>query len=243
MNKDLVDEMFPHRDDGGRPSYRKNQFETIRDIIGAFDGGALDVVVEAPTGVGKTDIAKTVAMYYTQGFEAAKGRAKNAADNLAAFHIMAPHQAHMITSMKMLQDAYLNSRGLVSLVKGKSNYECKDVPGGTMGIISKSMGGTFSCQDAQLINGRACKEKCPYKEARTDAQWSPIALFNFESFLNQVSLAEDIFLPRGILTIDEGHNTEEKLSKSMAVEFTEGDFKRFGWPWFKPMDDSIDAAV
>lgn len=239
---DLINAAFPHRDEHGRPSYRTYQFEVIRDTLCAFDDPSIsDVVVEAPTGAGKTSIAVTVARVMTRRFPEAMAHAKRELgiirDPLVAYGIMAPHQAHLITSMKMLQDAYLGDDPEIRLVKGKSNYDC--CRGG-----QQSMAGIqqLSCDDAEQIFGRMCENDCPYKEARNRAHWAPIALHNFDSFLNQASLGQ-VFLPRRLLTLDEAHNTEEKLRSVMTVNFDQALFESVGLQWREPRNLKDMASV
>lgn len=254
VDKNVIDELFPHRLDDGRPSYRKNQFEVIRDTLQAFDDGVDDVVVEAPTGTGKTDIAKTVAMYVTRAFDTALASVRHmlpaAKGNSGVMRtqivpVLSPVQAHMITSMKMLQDAYLHTRGDVCLVKGKANYECKkQYEQSAIDVFRDSIGinDTLSCEDAQLVRGSMCSN-CPYLQTRFTAQTSPIALFNFDSFIHQVSLVPDdmsAFAPRALLTLDEAHNTEEKLASIMAVELSMRMFSRLDLPWTMPKTAHID---
>ena len=232
MYDELIHRYFPHRDERGRPSFRPYQFEVIRDTLAAFDDDAVtDVVVEAPTGAGKTSIAVTVARVMTHDFPRALSRARDTDDDQAAFEIMAPHQAHLITSMKMLQDAYLGDDPDIKLVKGKSNYVCD------RGTGQKSMDGIqrLSCDDAEQMYGRLCEHDCPYREARRAAQWAPIALHNFDSFLNQASLGQ-AFGPRRLLTLDEAHNGEEKLRNFMTIVMDRAMFEDLGLRWVEPVN-------
>jgi ATP-dependent DNA helicase DinG len=234
VDVDCIHDVFPHRDSAGRPSYRRHQFEVIRDALSAFDSGIETVVVEAPTGSGKTDIAKTVAMYMTRGFQAAKTASRGMPD---PSEVLSKHQAHMVTSMKMLQDAYLKTSGHVTLVKGKSNYECKKDPRGTMSIMAMSLGSepaqNFTCQDADSFYGSAgCGSRsCGYKKAREDAHVSALALFNFDSFLSQVSLGKAFPHQRSLITVDEAHNVEDKIISFAAVDLTEDTFRSLGLQW------------
>lgn len=247
VDEDLIHELFPHRDAHGRPAYRAHQFELIRDTLKAFEDGAVDVMVEAPTGVGKTDIAKTVALCMTQGFDEllpeARFLANNGENNTAAFEFLAKRQAHMITSMKMLQDAYLKSAGKVALIKGQSNYSCHRPLKTNLDILEDAVGdrqyARFSCQSGVQIYGKLCEKKCPYRDAREKAQWSAIALHNFDGFMAQASLGGS-FVPRRLLTIDEAHNVEEKVSNACTLDFWKRDFEKAGVPWSKPFSTDID---
>ncbi len=82
--------------------YRPGQRETIDRVTAAFDAGARYVVVEAPTGSGKSAIAVTLA------------REANS--------------AYILTAQKLLQDQYLGDFPDLASMKGRSNYECLVAP-------------------------------------------------------------------------------------------------------------------
>jgi Rad3-related DNA helicase len=249
MDEQLIHAAFPHRDGSNNPTYRDNQFELIRDALEAFKDDAVeDVVVEAPTGAGKTSIAVTVARVMTIGFDELLPRARQVGhdDVIAGMEIVAPRQAHLITSMKMLQDAYLGDDPLIKLVKGKGNYECHRNPRqGALAAMSAAVNGRnqdFSCDEAEQMFGSACKKDCPYKLARDKARWAPIALHNFDSFLHQVTLG-GAFIPRRLLTVDEAHNGEEKLRNFMTLELNERMFSIVDLPWVLPKSEDIDTVT
>lgn len=245
----IIHELFPHRQANGGPSYRPSQFEVIRDTLDAFDDDSVtDVVVEAPTGAGKTSIAVTVARVMTRGFDELLPRARAMAagnDIVGAMESLAPRQAHLITSMKLLQDAYLGDDPGIRLVKGKGNYSCgKHDRTGNVAAMAAAMRGVehdFSCDDAEAAFGRLCN-RCPYKDAREDARFAPIALHNFDSFLNQATLG-GAFTPRRLLTIDETHNAEEKIRGFMTLELTPAQFRALDLSWESPTSDDIEVIT
>lgn len=242
--------MFPHRDENGQPNFRKHQFEVIRDTLEAFDDPCVDdVVVEAPTGAGKTSIAVTVARCMTKDHEEHLARARYLFQNKQqedAFALLAPRSAHLITSMKLLQDAYLQDDPKICLVKGKGNYECRRNPRQTaIAAMSAAVRGVqqdFSCDDAEQFYGRLCENGCPYKKARETAQLAPIALHNFDSFLHQATLG-GAFAPRRLLTVDEAHNTEEKIRSFMTIELTARMFEALDLNWQPLKSENIDVVT
>jgi len=78
--------------------YRSGQREALQAIRDAYDQGARFVILEAPTGSGKSAIAVALAR------EASS--------------------AYVITAQKILQDQYLRDFPDFALMKGRSNYEC-----------------------------------------------------------------------------------------------------------------------
>ena len=236
---DRIKACFPY------PEARTGQLELIEQIVKAYDGGAKNVILDAPTGTGKTPIAITLARYYSSGYdgvihdvrrhynsEAALRGKSGMADALAAAQAsLAPHQAHMITSMKLLQAQYLDSftTPLITLMKGKNNYRCRSnqVPPGT------------SCADYEALysEGGPCRLSgqtvCAYNDAKFAAQFSRLTLHNFDSFFAQVSLGGG-FVPRAVLTIDEAHNAEAKVIDAVTFSVYRGAVLDYGGTWALP---------
>ena len=76
---------------------RKHQRQIIENIIQAFEVSDC-VILQAPTGIGKSVIADTIANYFESGY--------------------------ILTSQKMLQEQYFNDLS-IPYVQGKSNYVCR----------------------------------------------------------------------------------------------------------------------
>ncbi|CAN5486014.1 ATP-dependent DNA helicase [soil metagenome] len=87
-----VARLFPYQ------SYRRGQLEAIEAAKAAFARGKRFVVLEAPTGAGKSAIAVTLAR------EAAS--------------------AYVLTAQKILQEQYLRDFPDLALMKGRGNYPC-----------------------------------------------------------------------------------------------------------------------
>jgi len=83
-------------------SYRSGQREALEAARGAFEAGKRFVVVEAPTGSGKSAIAVALAR------EAGAG--------------------YLLTAQKLLQDQYTRDFPELSVMKGRSNYPCLVAP-------------------------------------------------------------------------------------------------------------------
>lgn len=82
--------------------YRKGQKEAIEKAKAAFKKGKRFVVIEAPTGSGKSAIAVTLAR-----------QAKS---------------SYILTAQKILQEQYLRDFPDLSLMKGRANYPCLVAP-------------------------------------------------------------------------------------------------------------------
>ena len=83
-------------------SYRQGQREALEQARNAFEAGKRFVVIEAPTGSGKSAIAVTLAR-----------EAKT---------------SYLLTAQKLLQDQYGRDFPDLSLMKGRANYPCLVAP-------------------------------------------------------------------------------------------------------------------
>ncbi len=79
-------------------TYRSGQREALAEIRAAFDGGTRVVILEAPTGSGKSALAVTLA------------REASA--------------AYLVTAQILLQAQYLRDFPDLALMKGRANYAC-----------------------------------------------------------------------------------------------------------------------
>jgi len=242
----LADDHFPHRDgESGRPLYRRHQRETILEILKAIsDSSVDDIIVEAPTGAGKTSVAVTVARILTHNFKSVHNRLTTIYNrpltkkDESAIEELSHHQVHMLTSMKMLQDAYLGDDKSIVLVKGKNNYVCRR---DCHQLRMCGDGGALTCENSQHMFGRHCRD-CSYTSVLEKAIFSPVALHNFDSFLYQASLG-GIFGPRRLLTMDEAHNAEEKLRSFTALNLNNRLLASFHLPWDPPDVRDLDGVA
>jgi Rad3-related DNA helicase len=114
------------------------QLETVVEAVRAFRGGKKHVIVQAPTGIGKTAIATTVHRVMRELDE--------------------KHRTTIITATKGLQDQYVDSDKLVYDLKGKTNYACP------FDVGPYNSGG---CRAKVASGGCKKQESCPYVMRRT----------------------------------------------------------------------------
>jgi len=111
---------------------RKFQREIIDHIISAFDSGKKYVILEAPTGIGKSAIAIAVSKYFANSY--------------------------ILVNQKTLQDQYFNDYKQVGLktVKGRSNYTCRknDELTCEAGICTRVTKKNFSCTGCPYTEAR-----------------------------------------------------------------------------------------
>ena len=213
--KDLTYEMSSNIEDHFPfPTIRDAQRKAMEAITRAYKEGKKFVIIEAPTGIGKSGIAIAAASWaktwYEPGYE--KG-------------------AYILTPQKILAQQYMNdfaNFGLLEL-RGKANYHCDtfdtDCDSGAL-MNDSSKGGD---------NRETCPS-CPYRMAKKAFIGNPLGTTNFAYYLNETQYAGQ--LPkRNMLVLDEGHNTEQNLLNFADTVITKSRMKEIGLgalPIFKP---------
>lgn len=82
----------------GRDSFREHQRETIEEIVDAYEQGYKSVIIDAPTGSGKSEIGACFAR--------------------------ASEDTHILTIQKILQEQYEDSMPDFVIMKGRNAYSC-----------------------------------------------------------------------------------------------------------------------
>jgi len=103
-------------------SFREGQREALESARAAFADGARFVVIEAPTGAGKSALAVSLA------HEA--------------------RSAYVLTGQKVLQDQYQRDFATLALLKGRATYPCEVVAHATAAHAPCLMGHSFPACDA-----------------------------------------------------------------------------------------------
>ncbi|MBD3407293.1 MAG: hypothetical protein GF411_14340 [Candidatus Lokiarchaeota archaeon] len=184
------------------PKYREYQRETIISVIKAFANGYDNVVLEAPTGSGKSVIAMTVG---------------------AAFGSM-----YYLTIQKILQEQLMKDFGgdhgnLVDL-RGRNAYRCW--LDGQMNPDSeyKVYAHRGRCARAGKSKLPQCAGKCFYYKQIALCDNAPYSLFNFSSFLFQRTMAKRFTDTRKLLVIDECHQVESQIMDFVETRINGNDF-------------------
>jgi Rad3-related DNA helicase len=209
---------------------RGAQIRALRFIADAWGSGKRTIVLDLPTGVGKSGVAlaasKLSAMIPVDGRDV-------------------PESTWVLTTEKTLQAQYVNDfPGIVASVSSKSNYQCVSYGGdescdkGTR--LAKQVGTrTLAEYAAKLPPGEKGRSKrelvtrltsmghttlpccnrhlCPYKAAFDTWLKSPVSVTNFAYFLNLMKVP-GWCIRRPLLIVDEAHEIEEELVNFHAVE-------------------------
>lgn len=177
-------------------TYRPHQVEAIDRIVGYFND--VDVLVlEAPTGAGKTVIGETVRQ------------------------VMGCRGVYMC-STKTLQDQVARDFPYARVLKGRSNYPTELYPdrfGDKWESLStaectKQPGSDTSCQWCSTVHN------CPYEQAKHGALRSDLAILNTSYFLTEGN-GPGRFSGRGLVIADECDTLEREVMGYVSVEIGE----------------------
>lgn len=188
---------------------RPSQREAITKIKDAFDRGKSIVVLQAPTGSGKSLIGRTMTNYYGS--------------------------AYLLTPIISLQEQYEKDFSPeVKLFKGKAHYPCamswdgedEDFPtvedAWCQGSSSEAKKQVKECRDVS---------RCYYYNARDAAAEAHCALMNFKGFTVWMELGaemdEPIFTRRGLHVIDEAHKIEDNIRNHLEFKIKSDYVKLF----------------
>lgn len=245
FDTDLIDEYFPF------DKFRPGQRECIEAILNAYNKGKQFVILEAPTGSGKSVIGMTVARFF--------------------------NNSYYLTIQKILQDQLMRdfASETTKVLKGRNAYPCdfwdrwavkhKDNPG-MLGLMRKAakdpiLGTTVNNPKLNCASGvcllkdgkgkcAPCfpagfqnleRSQCPYWKALHSGIESKTCIMNFHSFLYQTQVA-DRFSKRDLMIIDEAHNTEPQLMDFVCLSLTDRKFKKQGieFPKFDSAEEYSD---
>ncbi|MDE1769161.1 MAG: DEAD/DEAH box helicase family protein [Thaumarchaeota archaeon] len=203
---------------------REIQKEILQGIEEQMKVGYKTIILSAPTGVGKSLIAATLARYYGSSF--------------------------VVTASKQLQDQYSKDLKFLMPVKGKSNFACLKLmdqesilQSDTKIAIQKGLTCEKGlCEETTMKSGKKVKEVCIYKpklgepeditkqfchyyEQKYRALTSPHSIWNYASYFqlmkfNRKAYAEYVSKP--IAIFDEAHKVEDQIIQFIGVDIYNG---------------------
>lgn len=191
-------------------SLREQQVYAIQNILEQFHAGSNIVMLDAPTGSGKTLIGEMVRR------------------NLGCRGL------YLCTSIS-LQQQFCKDFPEAALLKGRSNYATADDPGKFpnlhAGDCVKERTGFFpacyACNptDTPPSNNLHCRwchpvTACPYEEAKFDAIRSDLVCTNTSYFLHEANYVGSLPRARKLIVIDEADTLEDALMGFVGVTIT-----------------------
>lgn len=198
---------------------RDIQKEILYEIQQNLKSGYQKILLSAPTGIGKSPIAMTMAKSYEKSFT--------------------------VTSSKTLQDQYIDDFEMLVSVKGKSNFPCfKSMEQKEIDLqeYDVAMREGLTCEKGECQekseSGKMqnCKFKpriqdfdaktfreiiCPYYEQKYSALLADHSVWNYHSYFqtlkyNYRTYAE--YLNRNISIFDEAHSIEDQIIQFVGIE-------------------------
>lgn len=217
---ETVDRLFPFRTPEGKPSYNDGQKEAIVGTINALaNKDKTHVVLEAPTGIGKTAIARTI--YYSL---------RSLVDSR--------FRSTIHTTTIGLQDQYVAEDEKIFSLKGKRNYQC------TAELASASCTyGSNECR--QLCRDGDCNPKlsCPYILRRE--KWTKISDIRVTNSTMMVTMPHILCTGESgsdLMVLDECHKIKNTLRDNSSLRFdyrAANNHKRKGAPNSQTIYDSV----
>ena len=220
MELDLscIEEYFPMAD------FREGQRETIEKVMKAFDSGKRVVILEGPTGTGKSAIGYTVARYF---------------DTSYYITIQKSLQSQLMGDFGVDDGQYRQKGFSVVDLKGRNNYEClyyktrAREPKPSPEVIEKAQE-YIACDAGECIRqgeskldecfGALCT--CPYLARKAQAKTANVCLMNFSSFFFQFVFGG--FSARQFMIVDEAHNVEQQILNFVGLRISDIFFKDDG---------------
>lgn len=183
--------------------------------------------VDAPTGIGKSPLALTVAKAVKAMYEQEHG------DSIDEETGKENAQIWVVTQNKLLQDQYQKdfSDDLFDL-RGLDNYKCR---------FEDTTCGQATCGRIRGKEGESkkppsvCSFDCEYDRARRQSQVEPILSLNVAKALNLLKSPGQ--RPPLMMIFDEGHEIESALDSEAAFTLTPEEVERLGLSFYKYFTD------
>jgi len=192
VDPDRIRSSFP------APSYRGAQERALRDIRDAYAAGNDVVLVRAPTGSGKSLLARAV-----MGAAREAGEADPHEPTGAYYTTPQVSQLDDVAGDDLLSD--------LNVIRGKSNYRCL-LPGE----------GDTPVDQAPCVRERgydcSVKHRCPYFSDRAIASSRRHAAMTLAYFMQ--TAGSEVFRQRDVVVVDEAHGLAEWAEMYATVELS-----------------------
>lgn len=212
MSPERILESFP------APTFRGNQREALESIRDAFTAGNDVVLVRAPTGSGKSLLARAI-----------MGAARRPTDASPTEPVGAYYATPQVSQLDAVDaDPLLED---LAVVRGKSNYACilpneRDTP------VDRAPCARDRSFDCDVIH------RCPYFSDREIAANRRFAAMTLAYFLR--TAGSDVFGRRDVLVIDEAHGLAEWAEMYATIELNRETVP--GWDDMSvPSADALDG--
>ena len=218
MDPDRIPAAFP------APSFRGNQREALSAIRDAFAAGNDTVLVRAPTGSGKSLLARAVA-----GAARTPAEAEPAQATGAYYTTPQVSQLDDVAEDDLLAD--------LNVIRGKGNYTCI-LPDETTTPVDRAPCARESGYDCSV------QHRCPYYADRAIASNRSIAAMTLAYFMQ--TAGSEVFGTRDVVVIDEAHGLAEWAEMYATVDLrprTVPVWDDVGVPDVASADDPLDRTA
>ncbi|MDE0090309.1 MAG: ATP-dependent DNA helicase [Thaumarchaeota archaeon] len=199
---------------------RPIQTRILSEIESCVGSGYTNIVLCAPTGVGKSLVGVTVARHFGGSF--------------------------VVTASKNLQNQYVGDFAFLSPVKGKSNFACHQIMSEQKmddEVYAARNGMTCEkgrCVTKKTVDGKqivdTCRfkptikqvdeddcpsEPCPYYVQKYRGLLSPHSLWNYSSYFQIIKFGQSLFgqyLERPVSIFDEAHTLEDQIVQFIGYD-------------------------
>jgi ATP-dependent DNA helicase DinG len=209
---------------------RPNQVKCIDQALDYFRQGGKFVVINAPTGSGKSFISTALAEVSDEPSQTYK-------DAILSYKAFDPKEGidlsgeasgcFVLTTTKTLQDQYLDTFEDGFVLKGKSNYQCTVDPEAAVDFAP--------CVITPKLKKQCwAQNSCPYYKSRNNVLVNKLSFLNYSMFFH---LQDDI-KGRTIIVCDEASEIEEELVKAFSVNITYKHLDSVGVDYTKLEDEN-----
>ncbi|MFB6069199.1 MAG: helicase C-terminal domain-containing protein, partial [Halobacterium sp.] len=203
------------------PEFRGAQEQALRDVRDAFDAGNDVVLVRAPTGSGKSLLARAI-----------MGCARRAADADPTDAVGAYYTTPQVSQLDdVAEDDLLED---FKLIRGKSNYTCI-LPGEEQTPVDRAPCARERGYDC------AVKHRCPYFSDRAIASSRDYAAMTLAYFMR--TAGSDVFRKRDVCVVDEAHGLAEWAEMYATIELSDRTVPVWEDVRVPDLDGDVDRTV
>lgn len=213
---------------------REGQIEAVRFVLEAFKDGKDYVVLEGPTGSGKSVIGITVSNFFKNSFYLTIQKSLQAQLIGDFEHVVSlmgrnayPCTYYARNESKLKAGKRFPAEKLKELLDkppGCDNGFCKDV------LDSNKCGGCFLQEhkgDLMILPPGMKYSACPYYEQLGLALAAPHVTMNYSCFLSQTYYAGR-FPPRELMICDEAHNVQSVIMDFISLTINDFQLQEYG---------------
>lgn len=212
---------------------RQSQIQILRELESALNRGYKRIIISAPTGIGKSYIAKTIANSMGTSF--------------------------IVTSTKQLQDQYVEDFPTLKSVKGMSNFACyQQMDLAKLHEKRAAMRKGLTCDKGQCARKEGQKQvsSCKYKSSSEDARQCiyykqkaeglafPQTILNYAIYFQLKKFqatSQGVCREMGIF--DEAHTIENEIVRFLGLDVWAGYLSDVGIAPSRYKLDDIDEII